>query len=40
MADPSNIFAIDDIKFMTGYNVEIVVASENSIKGAISYNFV
>ena len=35
MADPSNIFAIDDIKFMTGYNVEIVVAAENSIKAAI-----
>ena len=28
MADPSNIFAIDDIKFMTGYNVEPVVTSE------------
>ncbi len=35
MADPSNIFAIDDIKFMTGYNVEIVVAAETSIKQAI-----
>ncbi len=35
MADPSNIFAIDDIKFMTGYNVEVVVASETCIKGAI-----
>lgn len=35
MADPSNIFAIDDIKFMTGYNVEVVVASESSIKAAI-----
>jgi type IV pilus assembly protein PilB len=35
MADPSNIFAIDDIKFMTSYNVEIVVASELSIKAAI-----
>jgi type IV pilus assembly protein PilB len=35
MADPSNIFAIDDIKFMTGYNVEIVVAAEASIKLAI-----
>jgi type IV pilus assembly protein PilB len=35
MADPSNIFAIDDIKFMTGYNVEIVVASEAGIKAAI-----
>jgi type IV pilus assembly protein PilB len=35
MADPSNIFAIDDIKFMTGYNVEVVVAAEASIKIAI-----
>ncbi|MCM2359016.1 MAG: type IV-A pilus assembly ATPase PilB [Geobacteraceae bacterium] len=35
MSDPSNIFAIDDIKFMTGYNVEVVVASETAIKGAI-----
>lgn len=35
MSDPSNIFAIDDIKFMTGYNVEVAVASESSIKGAI-----
>ncbi|VAW35060.1 Type IV fimbrial assembly, ATPase PilB [hydrothermal vent metagenome] len=35
MADPSNIFAIDDIKFLTGYNVETVVASEAAIKNAI-----
>ena len=35
MADPSNIFAIDDIKFMTGYNVEVVVTSEGSIRTAI-----
>lgn len=35
MADPSNIFAIDDIKFMTGYNVEAVVAAEASIIDAI-----
>ncbi|MBE0501948.1 MAG: type IV-A pilus assembly ATPase PilB [Desulfuromonadales bacterium] len=35
MSDPSNIFAIDDIKFMTGYNVEVVVAPEKSIKEAI-----
>ena len=34
-SDPSNIFAIDDIKFLTGYNVEVVVASEEQIKGAI-----
>ncbi|NOZ24644.1 MAG: type IV-A pilus assembly ATPase PilB [Nitrospirae bacterium] len=36
MADPSNIFAIDDIKFMTGYNVEVVVATEESITQAIA----
>src|SRR5512136_105358 len=35
MSDPSNIFAIDDIKFMTGYNVEVVVASDSGIKSAI-----
>ncbi len=35
MNDPSNIFAIDDIKFMTGFNVEVVVATESSIKTAI-----
>jgi type IV pilus assembly protein PilB len=34
-SDPSNIFAIDDIKFLTGYNVEVVVASEEQIKAAI-----
>src|ERR671927_251249 len=28
MTDPTNVFAMDDIKFMTGYNVEPVVASE------------
>jgi type IV pilus assembly protein PilB len=35
MSDPSNIFAIDDIKFMTGYNVEVVVVAESAIKLAI-----
>jgi type IV pilus assembly protein PilB len=35
MADPSNLHAIDDIKFTTGYNVEPVVASEASITEAI-----
>jgi type IV pilus assembly protein PilB len=38
-ADPSNIFAIDDIKFLTGYNVEVVVASEDSIKRAIEKHY-
>ncbi len=35
MNDPSNIFAIDDIKFMTGFNIEVVVATESSIKASI-----
>ncbi len=35
MTDPSNIFAIDDIKFLTGYNVESSVASEAQIIQAI-----
>ncbi len=35
MADPTNVFAMDDIKFMTGLNVEPVVASEASIQSAI-----
>jgi type IV pilus assembly protein PilB len=36
MADPSNVFAIDDVKFMTGYNVEVVVSSESAIINGIS----
>ncbi len=36
MVDPSNVFAIDDVKFMTGYNVEAVVASDTSMKAAIN----
>jgi type IV pilus assembly protein PilB len=35
MSDPTNVFAMDDIKFMTGYNVEPVVASEIAIREAI-----
>ena len=31
-ADPSDIFALDDIKFLTGYNIQPVVASEESIR--------
>jgi type IV pilus assembly protein PilB len=36
MADPSNVFALDDIRFITGYQVEPVVASEASIREAIA----
>jgi len=35
MVDPTNVFAMDDIKFMTGLNVEPVVASETAINEAI-----
>jgi len=34
MADPSNIYAIDDLKFRTGLNIDVVVASEVSIDEA------
>lgn len=39
MADPSNIFAIDDIKFLSGFKVEPVVAAETSIKNAINKHY-
>jgi len=39
MADPSNLHAIDDIKFLTGYNVEPVVASEAAISSAVERNY-
>jgi type IV pilus assembly protein PilB len=35
MTDPTNVFAMDDIKFMTGYTVEPVVASEVAITDAV-----
>src|SRR5687767_1522236 len=35
MTDPTNVFAMDDIKFMTGYNVEPVVASETAVIAAL-----
>jgi type IV pilus assembly protein PilB len=35
MCDPSNIYALDDLKFLTGYNIEPVVASEPALREAI-----
>ena len=35
MTDPTNVFAMDDVKFMTGYNVEPVVASESAVADAL-----
>ena len=39
MADPTNVFAMDDIKFMTNLNVEPVVASEGAIREAIARSY-
>ncbi|MBP7798569.1 MAG: type IV-A pilus assembly ATPase PilB [Thermoanaerobaculaceae bacterium] len=39
MTDPTNIFAMDEITFMTGYRVEPVVASEEAIRETIDRHF-
>jgi type IV pilus assembly protein PilB len=36
MVDPTNVFAIDDIKFMTGLSIEPVVVSETTLNSAIA----
>ncbi|HJX93849.1 MAG TPA: type IV-A pilus assembly ATPase PilB [Pyrinomonadaceae bacterium] len=36
MVDPTNVFALDDVKFMTGLNVEPVVVAEASIQHSIA----
>ncbi|MFT6627876.1 MAG: type IV pilus assembly protein PilB [Flavobacteriales bacterium] len=35
LVDPSNLTAIDDLKFLTGYSIEVVVASEVQIRDSI-----
>ncbi|HLC16787.1 MAG TPA: type IV-A pilus assembly ATPase PilB [Thermodesulfovibrionia bacterium] len=40
MSDPSNVFAIDSIKFRTNYNVETIIASESSILRAVKKYYV
>jgi type IV pilus assembly protein PilB len=37
MTDPTNIFAVDDLKFLTGYSIEVYVTSEDSLKWAIDH---
>ena len=39
MADPTNITALDDLKFLTRYEIEPVVASEFAIVSAIEKNY-
>jgi len=36
MVDPTDVFAVDDIKFMTGYEIEPMVASEAAVTAAIA----
>ncbi len=38
-ADPTNVMVLDEIKFMTGFQVEPVVAPESSIQDAIERHF-
>src|SRR5437016_12640848 len=35
MVDPTNVFAMDDIKFMTGFNIKPVLASDAAIMDVI-----
>jgi len=39
MANPSNFFAIDDIKFITGHEVRVLVATEGQLKRAIDKHY-
>ena len=39
MADPANVYAMDDIKFVTGFSIEPVVASELSVRNAIERGY-
>jgi type IV pilus assembly protein PilB len=36
MAEPDNYYAIDDLKFITKFNIEVVVASEQAIQDAVA----
>ncbi len=35
MADPLNVFTVDDLRVMTGYEIKVVISSEAEIKQAI-----
>jgi len=39
MADPTNVFAVDDIKFMTGYEIEPLIASDTAVMAAIAKSY-
>lgn len=39
MSDPTNIYAIDDLKFLTGLNIEPVVSTDTAIEAAIERSY-
>ncbi|HUO86843.1 MAG TPA: type IV-A pilus assembly ATPase PilB [Thermoanaerobaculia bacterium] len=39
MIDPTNVFAMDDVKFMTGYRVDPVVCGELALRAAIEEHY-
>ncbi|MGH7890225.1 MAG: response regulator, partial [Thermodesulfobacteriota bacterium] len=39
MSDPSNIIAVDDLRFATGYNIKPVVAPERAIQDVIEKHY-
>jgi type IV pilus assembly protein PilB len=39
MTDPTNVFAMDDIKFRTGLNVEPVIGAETAIQEAVNHYY-
>lgn len=39
IANPTNVFALDDIKFMTGFNVEAVAAPAEAVTGALDRHY-
>src|SRR5262245_58146476 len=40
MVDPSNLIAINEVKFLSGYDVRVVVASRSAIGAAIARHYV
>lgn len=39
MSDPANVFAVDDLRIMTGYEIKPVVSTESDVINAIAQNF-
>lgn len=39
MMDPSNIMAVNDVKFMTGYNIQVTISGETQIRAAIEKTY-